>query len=253
MLEAIDLGLQQPARLQHITACFRSGALTVILGPNGAGKSTLLHTLAGSHPPESGSLLLNGIPIASLSSRHLADHRAVVEQHPLRPRGMRVSELISIGAQSHSTTARLQAITLTGLQPLLTQDCANLSGGELARAHLARALYQLLSSTQPIRYLLLDEPTAALDIGAANLMLGQLRDIAHRCQLGIVTVLHDLNLALAHADDVLTMKNGSATGFGTAANMLTKPHLEQLYDTTLTELHTPDGLRAFIASPVSHP
>ncbi|MFC3532832.1 ABC transporter ATP-binding protein [Vogesella facilis] len=247
MLEARALSLQQPARLEDVSATLRPGEFSVILGPNGAGKSTLLHLLGGAIRPQSGAVWLDGKPLAALSAAQLAQQRALVEQQPARPAGMAVDTLLTIGVSGHNPAARQQAIDYACIHNLLHRDCANLSGGELARVHLARALHQLLSSHRASRYLLLDEPTAALDIGAANLQLASLRQIARQHQLGMVAVLHDVNLAVQHADRVLLLKAGRTVACGTADETLQLPLLQALYDTPLRELHDAAGRRAFIA------
>ncbi|MEQ6290117.1 ABC transporter ATP-binding protein [Vogesella sp. GCM10023246] len=247
MLEARALCLQHPARLDDVSATLRPGELSVILGPNGAGKSTLLHLLGGATRPLSGAVWLDGKPLAALSAAQLARQRALVEQQPARPAGMAVDTLLTIGVAEHSPAARQQAIDYTCIHDLLHRDCASLSGGELARVHLARALHQLLSSDSAPRYLLLDEPTAALDIGAANLQLASLRQIARQHQLGMVAVLHDVNLAVQHADRVLLLKAGRAVASGSADDTLQLPLLQALYDTPLRELRDDNGRRAFIA------
>lgn len=247
MLEIRRLSLRHPAPLHDISLACAAGELTVILGPNGAGKSTLLHAIGGYYPAAAGEILLAGEALADLDAGRLASCRALVEQHPARPAGMRVADLLCIGVAQPDPAILVQVLALSDCQTLLARDCASLSGGELQRVHLARALHQLLSSKAPQRYLLLDEPTAALDIGAANQQLATLRQLAQRWQLGMIAVLHDVNLALRHADKVLLLKEGVQIAHGDTAQVMTQARLEQVYDTRLAELSDHHGQRAFIA------
>lgn len=247
MLEIRRLSLRHPAPLHDISLACAAGELTVILGPNGAGKSTLLHAIGGYYPAAAGEILLAGEALADLDAGRLAGCRALVEQHPARPAGMRVADLLCIGVAQPDPAILVQVLALSDCQTLLARDCASLSGGELQRVHLARALHQLLASKAPQRYLLLDEPTAALDIGAANQQLATLRQLAQRWQLGMIAVLHDVNLALRHANKVLLLKEGVQIAHGDTAQVMTQARLEQVYDTRLAELSDHHGQRAFIA------
>ncbi|SCK21245.1 ATP-binding cassette domain-containing protein [Vogesella sp. LIG4] len=247
MLEARQLGLQRPVRLDDISVTLPAGGLSVILGPNGAGKSTLLHLLGGALRPTGGSITLDGQEVSRLPPARLATLRAMVEQQPLRPAGMAVATLLDIGHGLPDASARRQAMDATCIHDLLSRDCATLSGGEIARVHLARALHQLFASRERCRYLLLDEPTAALDIGAAQLQLASLRQLAREHGIGVVAVLHDVNLAAQHADHVLLLKAGRAMASGAASDVLQLPLLQELYDSPLRELRDAEGRRAFLA------
>ncbi len=247
MLEIRRLSLHHPAPLKDIGFTCTAGEVTVILGPNGAGKSTLLHAIGGYYPAASGDILLAGESLAGLDAARLAGCRALIEQHPARPAGMRVADLLQIGVTQTDPTILAQVLTLSECQSLLARDCGSLSGGELQRVHLARALHQLLSSKASQRYLLLDEPTAALDIGAANQQLATLRQLAQQARLGMIAVVHDVNLALRHADKVLLLKDGRQIAYGDTVQVMTQSRLELVYDTRLTELDDGQGQRAFIA------
>jgi len=247
MLEIRALGLLRPTRLHDISATLPAGQLSVILGPNGAGKSTLLHLLGGALRPASGTVSMGGQTVGGQPPAALAAMRALVEQQPARPAGMTAASLLDIGYGLPDAKARQLAMDATCIHELLPRDCATLSGGEIARVHLARALHQLFASRNSCRYLLLDEPTAALDIGAAQLQLASLRQLAHAHGIGVVAVLHDVNLAAQHADHVLLLKDGRAMASGAAADMLQLPLLQALYDAPLRELRDADGRRAFLA------
>jgi len=253
MLELIDVSLKRHGNtlLQPLTLQLPPAQLCVILGPNGAGKSTLLQLMSGYLTPDSGSVCLAGQPVHRLNAAKLAQLRAVVEQQSSCPAGWTAGELVRTGLyhapQALHVQALEQALALSCTDHLLDRPMHSLSGGELQRIHLARALCQILASTQPERYLLLDEATAAMDFAIADAMMLQLRHIAETLSLGVVMVLHDLNLAMRHADQVLLLQDGHQMAFGTVADIMQKEQLEAIYGIRLTELISPDAsIRAFV-------
>jgi iron complex transport system ATP-binding protein len=175
--------------------------------------------------------------------------RAVVEQQPGWQAGLTVSELVLMGAYLSPGGQHYcrQAMRLAQCEPWAERRLESLSGGERQRAHLARALLQLLCSSETQRFLLLDEPTAALDFGVADALMAQIRQLAQSLSLGVVAVVHDINLALRHADRVLLMADGRGAAFGLPAEVMQKSRLEALYGVRLAELVSADELiRAFV-------
>ena len=243
--------------VQDVSFTVKPGQVTVILGPNGAGKSSLLGLVSGLIRPTSGQIWLEEQPLARLPPAKLAEYRAVVEQHPAAPVGWTTAELIQQGALAGghapaSVTDRAMALTCT--TELAAQSVQTLSGGERQRAHIARALCQLLASPQSQRYLLLDEPTAALDFAMADGLLAQVVRLSSQLQIGVLAVVHDLNLALRYADEVLLMHKGRAVGVGPTVDIMQKQRLEAIYGMQLAELHSPDGkLRAFLPATGTEP
>jgi iron complex transport system ATP-binding protein len=251
MLEALGAGFSVRGRrlLADISLTAQPGELTLIIGPNGAGKSTLISLLSGLRHPTEGLIRLNGIAPQTLSANKLARLRAVVEQHAGWQPGLTAAELAMMGAYlTQDTTGDWrEAMRLTQCLELADRRLETLSGGELQRVHLARALLQLMTSTAAERYLLLDEPTAALDFGLADSLMAQIRVLAREYRLGVVAVVHDLNLALRHADQVLLMDSGRGIAFGAAADIMQKERLETLYGVRLAELVSADAQhRAFV-------
>ncbi|BEV70642.1 heme ABC transporter ATP-binding protein [Paludibacterium sp. THUN1379] len=251
MLEARQLGLQvgDKVLLDDISLQAACGELTLIIGPNGAGKSTLLSLLSGLQRPSSGQIRLGNHDPAGLDARALASLRAVVEQYPGWQPGFTAAELVMMGGYLHDRQAAdwRQAMQLMQCDQLAQRRLETLSGGERQRVHLARALLQLTGSGAPQRYLLLDEPTAALDFGLADALMHQVRHLAHTYQLGVIAVVHDLNLAMRHADRVLLLHGGRAAAFGPASEVMQKARLEAIYGVRLAELISNDEqLRAFV-------
>ncbi len=253
MLEAVDVSVSRQGRqlLDKVSLTVRTGEVCAVLGPNGAGKSTLLHIVSGYGKPDAGLVRMADITVHQGLPKALAAHRAVMEQHPAAPAGWTAADLIRTGLYAHPTSAGEsavgEAVTLTCTEDLLPRGLQGLSGGERQRVHLARTLCQLLASRAPERYLLLDEPTAALDFAAADGLMTQLQRIARQYDIGVLVVLHDLNLALRHADTVMLLKAGSSQAFGPATEVMRKDRLEAIYGVALAELISPDArVRAFV-------
>lgn len=192
-----------------LTARARRGELTVLIGPNGAGKSTLIRTLAGLQPALGGRVLLDGADLTSLPRDELARRVAVVLTERIDPGLLSARELVGLGRIPHlGLGGRLGpsdeeivdwALAATGAQHLAARPAAELSDGECQRVLTARALAQ-----QP-GLLILDEPTAFLDVSSRAALFGLLRELAHDQRLAVVLSTHDLELALRVADRVWLM------------------------------------------------
>jgi iron complex transport system ATP-binding protein len=255
MLEARALFLKtgNTTLLRAVDLSVHPGEVTAVIGPNGAGKSSLLSVLSGLRRPDAGEVRIDGRDPATLSAQALARLRAVVEQHAGWQPGLTVAELVMMGGYHAPGPANWKtALRFAHCEALAGRRLETLSGGERQRTHLARALLQLLSSPEPRRYLLLDEPTAALDFGQADAMMTVVRELARQEGFGVVAVIHDINLAMRHADRALLMENGNGAAFGPIAEVMEKTRLEAIYGVRLAELISPeDRLRAFV--PLSHP
>ncbi|WP_156103486.1 ABC transporter ATP-binding protein [Deinococcus sp. YIM 77859] len=237
-LEALDLHVRAgniPA-LRGVSAAFHAGQFSAVIGPNGAGKSTLLRALLGLSVPEAGEVRLGGRPLRAWSRPERARTLAYLAQGEALPEGARVRDVVALGRGAGEwrwglfptrpwTQADEDAVTeaMRRTDTLRFQDrrVTDLSGGERQRVSLARAL-----AGQP-RFLLLDEPTNHLDLAYG------LEVIRHaRCEaaggLGVVAVLHDLNLA-ARADRLLLLQGGRVLAQGTPEEVLTPAHLHAAY------------------------
>lgn len=206
MLEAIDLGVAREgsALLQGVSATFPLGRITAICGPNGAGKSTLLQALAGLEQPSSGMVTLSGQPLADWPARSRAHAIGYLPQNGEVAWNLSVEALVALGRLPHGDNARepvAQAIRAMDLSGMEQRRFDTLSGGEKARALLARVL-----AGRP-NVILADEPLAALDLAQQLSMLRHLRAAAD-AGAAVVMVLHDLSLAMNHADNVLVLHEG---------------------------------------------
>ncbi|MCF2525638.1 heme ABC transporter ATP-binding protein [Yinghuangia soli] len=206
------------------------GELVAMLGPNGAGKSTLLGLLTGDLVATGGEVLVGGHPIADLGARELARHRAVMPQSTALAFPFTVDEVVRMGRAPYlgmpcdetddEIVARCLAETDTA--HLARRAFPSLSGGEQARATLARVL------AQQAPMLFLDEPTAALDLKHTEDVLKLARDRARRGD-AVLVVLHDLNLAAAYADRIALLAGGRMVACGAPEEVCTAPTLSELY------------------------
>jgi iron complex transport system ATP-binding protein len=223
---------QRPV-LQDLSFTASAGSITVLLGPNGAGKSTALKCILGLLPYQ-GEVTLGGQPAAALEPRTRARLVAYVPQHSSLDAPLPVRDVVAQGRFAHegdnpfarpsrSEQAAVEAaLARTDLQPLADRLFTTLSYGERRRVLLARAL----ATHAPL--LLLDEPTAALDVGHALHLLATLREIA-RGGTAVVMVLHQLQEAAAVADRALLLAGGRTVGNGAVAEVIAPGPVRAVY------------------------
>ena len=216
----------------------QAGSLTAIVGPNGAGKSTLLSLLSGQRRPVSGLVLLDGRDLAVHDTQALARQRAVMAQDTSVAFDFRVRDVVELGRYPHRLHPSADeagivtaALAATGVSGLAQRNITTLSGGERARAQLARVLAQIWHPPPEggSRWLLLDEPTAALDLHHQHEVLRLARGWAQGQGVGVVAVLHDLNLALRYADHALVLEQGHLVAQGTPRDTLDEALLERVW------------------------
>ena len=255
--------------LTEVNARLQPGRVTAIVGPNGAGKSTLLATLCATHAGRAGQVLWDGQPLSQWSAEQRAQRMAVMHQDTQLAFAFLVQEVVEMGRYPHrhhpaaDEGALVQrCMQATGVQALAQREMASLSGGERARAQLARALAQVESahasagmpakaqpSTAPqSRWLLLDEPTAALDLQHQHHAMALVRNLSVQTGLGVIVVLHDLNLALRYAHDVLLVPgHGEAALLGGAQEVLTLERIARVWQVQGEMQVAVDGTPQFIA------
>ena len=230
----------------------RQREIAGILGPNASGKSTLLKMLAGQFSPLSGRVELDGKPPASLSLRERAQRIAIVRQESdlLFPLGVR--EYVLQGRYPHGRRLRFEneadalmvqnVLEQTGAESLAERRMDQLSGGELQRIILARALAQ-----QP-QLLLLDEPTHYLDIGAKIELMRVLRRLTEQNRYTTIIVTHELNLAAEFFDSVVLLQKGKSLASGRPEEVYRADLLEQVFGAALQVEKTARGRPRVILS-----
>lgn len=249
LLEACDLTVSYDHRIavDTLTLTLNTGEITAIIGPNGAGKSTLLRALNGQIP-KSGSILIDGQRLERLNRRSISRRIAVVAQEAELRFPVTVLEFVLGGRFAWATNAGwgweterdlqvaeavLRETDLTDLSDRLMNE---LSGGERQRALMARAL----TTEAPI--LLLDEPTANLDLSHQATLLSLVRNRCDRHQAAALVVTHDINLAAQFADKILLMKQGKTVHSGRPEDVLTPHILQEVFDVkVLVDAHPVTG------------
>lgn len=216
------------------------GSMVALLGPNGSGKSTLLRLLLGARTPRTGSVTLYGRPIVEWPRAEIARAVGVVLQSEDMPFPMSVQELVAMGRYPHlgawrserdvDRSAVQRALERCGLYGFGARSVLELSGGERQRARVARALAQ-----EP-DMLLLDEPTASLDI-AHEMSLFELLGELQRDGVTVVIVTHNLNVAARCADRLVLLDGGRIAAAGTPAAVLTRETIEAVYRWPVTIRH----------------
>lgn len=240
MLTADNLVL--PGRLRGVSLSLRPGEVTAICGPNGAGKSSLLSSLAGLLAPASGQVVLDGAALFDLKPEARARALGYLPQTPEVAWDISVETLAGLGRLPWRTSAAEDAaaveaaLSALDLAAFAHRPVSQLSGGERARALLAR----VLAGTP--RWLLADEPLANLDLAHQLALLAHLRACAGQ-GMGVVLVLHDLALAMNHADRVVVLDQGAVAADGPPALALAEPVLAQVWGVRARWLGDP-GQRA---------
>jgi len=227
-------------RLDDVTASLEPGRITAICGPNGAGKSTLLQCLAGLIEPDLGEVLLDGTALPP--GRERARRIGYLPQVGEIAWDLSVAALAALGRLPHGDRGEAQvaaALAAVDLAHLADRPVSTLSGGERARALLARVL-----AGEP-RWVLADEPLAALDLAHQLALLARLREAAGQ-GAGVVLVLHDLALAMNHADRVLVLADGALAADGPPEQALAETTIADVWDVSARWLGEPGG-RALVA------
>lgn len=247
------------ALIDGVGLTLEPGEMLVILGANGAGKSTLLRCLSGEIQPDAGEILLNGRALARWSAAECAKRRAMLPQHSPLSFPFTALEVAAMGRIPHGGPTAgdlpivIQALAAAEAEHLAERRYTTLSGGERQRVHLARVLAQLwqpLPKSEP-RYLLLDEPTASLDLAHQHSTL----ELARRWSregLGVAVVLHDLNLAAQYADRIALMRDGRLLALERPEAVLRATLIEQVFGLPVQVIEHPElGCPLVIARPVA--
>lgn len=244
VIKDLSLGYAQHRVLNQVSLQLPRGQLMGILGANGAGKSSFLAALAGDLSPIAGQVCLDGVNVADLSSQALARQRAVLPQNPAATLNyaafnVTVKQILALGlyafeAIDPESIERLivQACVLMQLdETLRDQPMSQLSGGQQQRVHIARVLVQALAGLHRhhTSWLLLDEPLANLDPLHQQCCLSALHQLVREHDLGVVVVMHDLNLAAQWCDQALLFADQRVLAAGPVTDVLNESLLERVF------------------------
>jgi iron complex transport system ATP-binding protein len=219
--------------------------VVALIGPNASGKSTLVRCLAGAHRPERGRVTVDEQDVQHLNAREASHRIAFLPQDTPVAFAFTVRELIGLASngseQARTDERERRVLRQLDLEALEHRSLLTLSGGERQRASAARVFLQNSD------YLLLDEPTAHLDLRHQALLLDAARQAAHDEGRGVLIVLHDLNLAAEFADLVVLLCEGRIAAAGTPDEVLTFERLLTVYGTTLRVSRNPESGRPLIS------
>ncbi|WP_161973659.1 heme ABC transporter ATP-binding protein [Hwanghaeella grinnelliae] len=234
-LKQVCVSLAGRQVLHGIDLMIHPGQVTALVGPNGAGKSTLLGVLAGDVSPDKGQVTFHGREIRTIAPKERAMMRTVMRQSFDMSFAFLVRDIVEMGvldriAERDKPALVDRALRETGMTAFRDRQVTRLSGGERQRVSFARAVAQIRSSDHLdcARYLFLDEPTASLDMAHQALILNQARSFAEQ-GLGVVVVLHDLNLASAVADRILLLGDGHLAMDGRPAEVVREDVLTRTF------------------------
>lgn len=219
--------------LQGIDFTLAAGEVLAVLGTNGAGKSTLMSTLTGELPADAGKVELDGRALGDWSPNERARRLAVLPQSSTLAFPFACEEVVAMGRLPHKSGHERdqqiieQAMRATDVMHLRERDYLTLSGGERQRVHLARVLSQIWEAEGAC--LLLDEPTASLDLAHQQLTLTQAQAVARRGG-AVLVILHDLNLAARYADRIMLLDRGRMAALGSPWQVLEAERIQAVFD-----------------------
>ena len=244
-VRAASVRLGSLVAVRDVSLSIARGEWVTLIGPNGAGKTTILRTLGGLVPFD-GSVVVDGLDVASASPRETARRVAFVPQRPLAPPELTVEEYVLLGRTPYigyfatekvsDRLAAARAIQRMSLRSFAQRPLGTLSGGELQRAVIARAL------AQEAPLLLLDEPTSALDLGHQQHAMELVDSIRRDEALTVVSAMHDLSLAGQYAGRLVLVDHGVIVAEGSPRAVLSEKNLADYYGASARILRGGDSV-----------
>ena len=254
--QQVSLSSHGEIRLQEVSCVVPPGKLSVIIGPNGSGKSSLIKVLAGQLPPTEGQVTLDEKALHHWPNQVLARRRAVLPQQATLDFPFRVSDVVALGRSPYprdrQNDRRLveDAMCCFDIAKLADRMYTTLSGGERQRVHLARVWIQLREPGHDLPcYLLLDEPSAALDLKHQRDLLDLLKSAVRDGRFGVLAALHDLNSAAQYADQLILLHKGAIVNSGAPEQVMTTHDIQNVYQIPIEFLRYKSGKKQIIALP----
>lgn len=240
--------------LEDVSFQVMPGQMVGLIGPNGCGKSTIIKALSRVISPRSGKIFLDGREVSRIPRRELACLLSVVPQVPLLPSTFTAFEVVLMGRNPHLGLLQYEgpeemaiswrAMERTATHPLAERKINELSGGEVQCVVIARAL------AQETKAILLDEPTANLDIGRQVEILDLIKSLCRQSNLTVLAALHDLNLASQYCDRLVLINQGRVHAEGTPAEVIVPENIREVYGAEgCVYAHPVNGLPAVLVEP----
>ncbi|GAA6132246.1 ATP-binding cassette domain-containing protein [Halopseudomonas sabulinigri] len=243
-LQSVTFAVPERTLLQPLDLSLAAGQMIGLIGHNGSGKSTLIKLLARQQAASAGSILLDERPLEAWGEREFARQVAYLPQQLPAAESLTVRELVGFGRYPwHGLLGRFsvddrqeveRAMELTDVIRFADSLVDTLSGGERQRVWLAMLL------AQHTRYLLLDEPTSALDIAHQVDVLALVQRLSRELDLGVIVVLHDINMAARYCDHLVALHTGRLLMQGSPAELMNDQALEAIYGLPMTVIPHPD-------------
>jgi iron complex transport system ATP-binding protein len=234
-IQNLSLGYNHREVVQSLSFQLKAGEMLGLIGPNGCGKTTIIKALSRVLSPRTGRILLNGKDLATISRSELARLIGVVPQNPYLPENFTVSEIVLLGRNPYLGLLRNEsardisivwwAMERTGISHLAGRKMGELSGGEKQRVTIARVLAQEPGA------IMLDEPTANLDINHQIAILDLISSLCREKNLAVLIVMHDLNMAAQYCNRLLLMDHGRLRAEGTPGEVITSSNIKEVYGT----------------------
>jgi iron complex transport system ATP-binding protein len=255
-VQNVWLGYSHKEILRDVTFQVLPGEMVGLIGPNGCGKSTIIRALTRIISPYRGRIFLDGKDIVSIDRQELSRLLGVVPQIPLLPSAFTAFEVVLMGRNPHLGLFQYESqqemdIAWNAMERTMTQHLAGrrvgeLSGGEIQCLLIARAL------TQETKAILLDEPTANLDIGRQIEILNLIKNLCLENNLAVMAALHDLNLAAQYCDRLVLIYKGQVHAQGTPSEVITTENIKEVYGAEgCVYRHPASKLPAVLVNPVS--
>lgn len=255
MISANELSLEKSGNsiLKDIQLSFRGGQCFAIIGPNGAGKTSLLKLLSGEWTPTQGIVRFHDRPLENWDTRELAQHRAFLHQETILEFAFSVQEVVTLGRAPHVQNSHSpqdheivrEALRRLDLEGMEDRPFPSLSGGEKQRVHLARSLAQIIGTGPYGRFLFLDEPTNNLDLAHQFKILEIVRQLRSE-GIGILMILHDLNLAMQYADEIVVLDKGHCVAHGRTDEVLLSPVIEEVFQVSIKPIYESPGEKPYL-------
>lgn len=255
-MQNVCLGYGHKVILKDIAFRLKPGGFVGLIGPNGCGKSTIIRALSRVISPASGKILVDGKDINKIPRQKLARLLGVVPQMPLLPSAFTAFEIVLMGRNPHlgffqyegprELAIAWQAMAKTGTQAFARRRISELSGGEIQCLLIARVL------AQETKAILLDEPTANLDIGRQIEILDLIKHLCRDNSLTVLAAIHDLNLAAQYCDRLILINNGRIHAEGTPKEVITSNNIQDVYGAeSCVYVHPVNGLPTVLICPGS--